>query len=772
MKNKGIALASSVIFAVSSGSALAGGKTVSQSMSGWYQSVSIKNLTHKDLGIDKGDTFYIKAIMPGFADFKPSAPGSLWGSLGGSCKNADQQPEKGRLFKCTLTRIGSWSNDVNFGLSTNNLGSNSKSFIGEITISKQPTINSATITLNLPPQPKMADGKPSAITINKAGTQVAKITDAKWNKPKNVSVKPFGPDNLTPFTIDVAQKERIKGMASPSKLSLKNGDQRQVDIQYKDIYPANGAAKVVSSVEGSRPDQQPKYKLVSNDASIKKEGKLAWGQQGKTITNIPTRKDTSEGLSYTLTTPGFVTEGTDYEPNQKQRTVVIKNGQTQHVNVHYNAKAIPTETATVNVSGLPNDQKTTITLSDGQGNTKSKQVGNTSDGNGVEFQIPENKRMWTVSASSVDGFQASVNPRKFEANDSKKQITVTYTEQSFIYAPYKSIIMNFDWNDNVISTNIVKNDQGNFTEGASTPIGKAFPKRNKAIKLSFLTGQCGDEEWAATSRKSQTIADANIKQFTDNNIDYIISAGGAAHSVLDCEFRNQDGSLNLEKAKNALKETVNRYESKNFAGIDYDIEGYSFDKQKVRAVFKATKTLQQERKQEDKEPLRVSLTLASFGNGEVGSNRPLNWGVGKPTMDIAKDVGLENFIVNLMTMNFDEQCIPPKTGGTEAKCDMGASIIKAAKLLHKNYDIPYSRIAVTPMIGANNVQNNKTTKQDMIQVAKFVKNNNLAGLHYWSYDRDLPCPEGNVSPTCNGMGENTEPMAYNKAILDELYGSK
>ena len=41
---------------------------------------------------------------------------------------------------------------------------------------------------------------------------------------------------------------------------------------------------------------------------------------------------------------------------------------------------------------------------------------------------------------------------------------------------------------------------------------------------------------------------------------------------------------------------------------------------------------------------------------------------------------------------------------------------------------------------------------DVNTVASFVLGNHLAGVHFWSYDRDVDCPPGSASPTCNSIG--------------------
>ena len=56
------------------------------------------------------------------------------------------------------------------------------------------------------------------------------------------------------------------------------------------------------------------------------------------------------------------------------------------------------------------------------------------------------------------------------------------------------------------------------------------------------------------------------------------------------------------------------------------------------------------------------------------------------------------------------------------------------------------------MIGGNDVQNEQFTLQDADEMSEFAIASKLAGVHYWSYDRDIDCPPGSASPTCNSLG--------------------
>jgi len=56
-------------------------------------------------------------------------------------------------------------------------------------------------------------------------------------------------------------------------------------------------------------------------------------------------------------------------------------------------------------------------------------------------------------------------------------------------------------------------------------------------------------------------------------------------------------------------------------------------------------------------------------------------------------------------------------------------------------------------------------------VTSYVTANGLAGLHYWSLDRDTPCAGAQdfASPTCNSTS-GTTPLEYTGRFLTDLGG--
>ena len=99
---------------------------------------------------------------------------------------------------------------------------------------------------------------------------------------------------------------------------------------------------------------------------------------------------------------------------------------------------------------------------------------------------------------------------------------------------------------------------------------------------------------------------------------------------------------------------------------------------------------------------------------------------------------------------------------------VGQSAIQAAYNLHDHWGVPYSNIELTPMLGQNDNPAEQFTLADADTVAHFAVSQGLAGVHYWSYDRDIDCAGGSASATCNSMGSGyAGPHGYLKRFLGD-----
>jgi chitinase len=296
------------------------------------------------------------------------------------------------------------------------------------------------------------------------------------------------------------------------------------------------------------------------------------------------------------------------------------------------------------------------------------------------------------------------------------------TPPGFIFSPYKDTSINMDFNTNTIST---------LVPGTRTPI--ATDMRNNqadAITLAFATGECGTENWGGVP--GAAIAQVNVPLLNNGGIDYIISTGGAA-GRFTC-------------ASDAGFATfLNRWASPRLVGVDFDIEAGQSQAEILNLIRRIGPA------RAARPNLRFSLTIATLGNTD--GSESLN-ATGLAILQAVNTVfgSIPSFVtVNLMVMDYGapSQFVCFVANGT---CDMGRSAIQAAQNLNARHGIPFRNIELTPMIGGNDVQSNVFRLPDVNTMAAFVLQNRLAGVHFWSYDRDIDCPPGPASPVCNSLG--------------------
>ncbi|HTE49943.1 MAG TPA: carbohydrate-binding protein [Kofleriaceae bacterium] len=297
------------------------------------------------------------------------------------------------------------------------------------------------------------------------------------------------------------------------------------------------------------------------------------------------------------------------------------------------------------------------------------------------------------------------------------------TAPGFIFGAYKDTSINMDFNTNVVST---------LVPGTRTPLANDMTANGAgAITLAFATGQCGTENWGGVP--GATLAAANVPLLDGAGIDYILSTGGAAGSFT-C---NSDAGFAT---------FLGRWLSPHLVGVDFDIEAGQSEADILELVRRIDVA-------HDAHPgLRFSLTIATLANTDGSESLNIK---GIQTLQAVQTVfgGVPSFVtINLMTMDYGgpSPFVCVVAGGT---CDMGQSAIQAARNLNASHGVPFSRIELTPMIGGNDVQSNVFRLPDVNEVASFVIGNGLAGVHYWSYDRDVDCPPGSASPVCNSLGD-------------------
>ncbi|GAA2763744.1 chitinase [Streptomyces paradoxus] len=185
---------------------------------------------------------------------------------------------------------------------------------------------------------------------------------------------------------------------------------------------------------------------------------------------------------------------------------------------------------------------------------------------------------------------------------------------------------------------------------------------------------------------------------------------------------------------------------------DFDIEGDELsDSASIALRSKAIARLQKERT-----GLKVSFTLPVMPSG-LGKD-------GLALLASANDNGVQVSTVNLMTMNY----------GSSYDGDMGGYARTAAKAAHTQLKkvfgtsdpAAWQGMALTSMIGVNDVAGETFTLADAAEVRAFAEEKGIAWVSMWSTARDRQCADGSTSrkaaPDCSGVAQG--PGAFGKAF--------
>ena len=317
------------------------------------------------------------------------------------------------------------------------------------------------------------------------------------------------------------------------------------------------------------------------------------------------------------------------------------------------------------------------------------------------------------------------------------------TALSFVYSPYKEVSSGGWDNNSLMYTSVT----GTYQTQVS-----AMPTSNTTLTWAFASGNCGSESWDGVD--GPTFAAANVPAFVNAGKYYILSTGGWGQQfkcTSDADFIT----------------FIARYYSSGMLGVDFDIEGGStpdWTQSDVNSLVQSIVNAQQTYPN-----LRFSFTVGTTGGTAVGLNN-----YGQMVLQAINTYGMQNYLIDLMVMDYGPNATPDIcVVGASGLCDMGASAVQAAVSLHTSYGIPYNQIELTPMIGQNDSTPDIFQVADIATVSNFVTANGLAGLHFWSFDRDVDCPysSSGASANCNGVG-NAGTLGYTDGFFTALFGQQ
>lgn len=265
----------------------------------------------------------------------------------------------------------------------------------------------------------------------------------------------------------------------------------------------------------------------------------------------------------------------------------------------------------------------------------------------------------------------------------------------------------------------------------------------KEFHLAFITsgGGCAPLWGGVTDLASDKVA-AQIGALRAGGGDVRVSFGGAAgHELaLNC--------ATVDDLAAAYGKVVDHY---RLTKVDFDIEGAALPD----TAANARRAQAIARLQKSHPGLDVAFTLPVMPEGLT---QP-----GVALLADAKKNGVRIDAVNIMAMDYG----PAYSG------DMGGYAIQAATatqaqikgVLGLSDAAAWKAVAVTPMIGVNDVASEVFTVADASQLVEFAASKGIGRLAMWSSTRDRQCPAGAVGhaePTCSSVLQ--EPLAFTKAF--------
>lgn len=244
-------------------------------------------------------------------------------------------------------------------------------------------------------------------------------------------------------------------------------------------------------------------------------------------------------------------------------------------------------------------------------------------------------------------------------------------------------------------------------------------------------------EWNGNHPISDTTVKSRISALTESGASVRVSFGGASVKELAATC---DSVSELAEAYGAALDAAGSTRA------DFDIEGDELtDSASVDLRSRAIAELQR-----DRPGLEVSFTLPVMPSGLDSDSLAL--------LASANTYDVQVSTVNLMTMNYGESY----TG------DMGGYAVTSATAAHTQLKeifgttdaAAWKGMALTSMIGVNDIDNETFTLADAAQVRTFAERRGIPWVSMWSTFRDQECADGDAGQDdaltkCSGVEQSS-----------------
>ncbi|WP_330355706.1 chitinase [Streptomyces chartreusis] len=236
--------------------------------------------------------------------------------------------------------------------------------------------------------------------------------------------------------------------------------------------------------------------------------------------------------------------------------------------------------------------------------------------------------------------------------------------------------------------------------------------------LAFVIADGSDctPKWNGTTALSDAAVKSRISKLTQGGASVRVSFGGASGKEL---------AASCDSASELARAYGKALDAAGSAQADFDVEGEQLtDSDSVDLRSEAIALLQKERGD-----LEVSFTLPVMPSGLDDDSVAL--------LESANEHDVQVSTVNIMTMNY----------GESYDGDMGDYALASAKATHSQLKeifgtsdaTAWKAMALTSMLGTNDVDNETFTLDDAAQVREFADEKGIGWVSMWATFRDQRC---------------------------------
>ncbi|MDQ1038052.1 hypothetical protein QFZ75_004468 [Streptomyces sp. V3I8] len=261
--------------------------------------------------------------------------------------------------------------------------------------------------------------------------------------------------------------------------------------------------------------------------------------------------------------------------------------------------------------------------------------------------------------------------------------------------------------------------------------------------LAFVIadGSSCTPKWNGTTAIGDSAVKSRISALTGSGASVRVSFGGASGKELASAC---DSAAELADAYGRALDAAGATEA------DFDVEGTQLtDSGSVALRSEAIALLQEER-----DDLAVTFTLPVMPSGLDDD--------GVALLESANDHGVQVSTVNIMTMNYGSTY--DEDMGDYAETSAQAAHDQLEKVFGLSDEGAWKGLALTSMLGVNDVANETFSLSDAAQVRSFAEEKGVAWVSMWSTFRDQECEEDDASSddaatNCSGVEQEAGAFA-------------